>query len=128
MDGLIIKKKWLDLIVSGRKTLEIRGFDTHKINEPIYLLESGSHRVRAICKIKSSTLITNDKWGKYKNNACLDMTFTDLNKWYKTAYAWEITDIKPIEYNCYYSHLRGAVIWVKNVEPVDEEVYYVNVK
>ncbi len=25
MDGLIIKKKWLDLIVSGKKTIEIRG-------------------------------------------------------------------------------------------------------
>lgn len=119
MDGLIIKKKWLDLIVSGRKTIEIRGFDTHKINEPIYLLESGSHRIRAICKIKSSTSITNDKWDKYKNNACLDMTFADLNKWYKTAYAWEITDIKPIEYICHYIHPRGAVIWVKNVESVD---------
>lgn len=30
MDGLIIKKKWLDLILSNKKTLEIRGNDTHK--------------------------------------------------------------------------------------------------
>lgn len=40
MDGLIIKKQWLDLILSGEKTLEIRGHDTKKLNEPIYLLES----------------------------------------------------------------------------------------
>lgn len=45
MDGLIIKKEWLDLILSGEKTLEIRGHDTRKLNEPIYLLESGSHRL-----------------------------------------------------------------------------------
>lgn len=25
MDGLVIKKKWIDLILSGKKTLEIRG-------------------------------------------------------------------------------------------------------
>lgn len=28
MYGLIIKKKWLDLIVSGKKVIEIRGSDT----------------------------------------------------------------------------------------------------
>lgn len=28
MDGLIIKGQWLDLILSGKKTLEIRGSDT----------------------------------------------------------------------------------------------------
>lgn len=46
MDGLIIKKKWLDLILSGKKTLEIRGCSTKKTGVPIYLLESGSKRVR----------------------------------------------------------------------------------
>lgn len=44
MDGLIIKKKWLDLILSGKKTLEIRGCSTKKTGVPIYLLESGSRR------------------------------------------------------------------------------------
>lgn len=118
MDGLIIKKEWLDLIISGKKTFEIRGSDTHKINETIYLLESGSHRIRAICKIKSSTLMTYDRWDKYKKNACLDMTFIGLNKWYHTAYAWEIADVEPIEDIWYYRHPKGAVIWVKNVELV----------
>ena len=28
MYGLIIKKKWLDLIVSGKKVIEIKGSDT----------------------------------------------------------------------------------------------------
>lgn len=120
MDGLIIKKEWLDLILSGKKTLEIRGHDTKKLNEPIYLLESGSHRVRAVCKIKSSTLMTYQNWDKYKNNACLDMSFVGLNKWYHTAYAWEIAEIEPIEDIWYYAHPKGAVIWVKNVSPIDE--------
>lgn len=120
MDGLIIKKEWLDLILSGKKTLEIRGHDTHKIGEPIYLLESGSHKVRAICKIEKSTLMTYDNWDKYKVNACLDMSFVGLNKWYHTAYAWKLVEVEPIEDVWYYSHPKGAVIWVKNVEPIDE--------
>lgn len=31
MYGLIIKKKWLDLIMSGKKTLEIRGCRTSHV-------------------------------------------------------------------------------------------------
>ena len=116
MDGLIIKKEWLDLILSGKKTLEIRGHDTKKLNEPIYLLESGSHRVRTICKIKSSTLMTYQNWDKYKKNACLDISFVGLNKRYHTAYAWEIAEIEPIEDIWYYAHPKGAVIWVKDVQ------------
>ena len=38
MDGLIIKNKWLDLILIGEKTIEIRGSDTKKQGEIIYLL------------------------------------------------------------------------------------------
>lgn len=30
MDGLIIKHKWLDLILKGQKTIEVRGSDTKK--------------------------------------------------------------------------------------------------
>ena len=33
MYGLIIKKKWLDLIMSGKKTLEIRGRRTSHVGE-----------------------------------------------------------------------------------------------
>ena len=28
MDGLIVKKRWLNLILSGKKTIEIRGSNT----------------------------------------------------------------------------------------------------
>ena len=120
MDGLIIKKEWLDLILSGKKTLEIRGHDTKKINQPIYLLESGSHKVRAVCKIKSSTLMTYQNWDKYKGNACLDLSFVGLNKWYHAAYAWEIAEVEPIEDVWHYVHPKGAVIWVKDVVIIDE--------
>lgn len=50
MDGLIIKKKWLDLIVNDKKTIEIRGSDTKKQGEKIYLLESGTHKVTATAR------------------------------------------------------------------------------
>ena len=45
MYGLIIKKKWLDLIMSGQKTLEIRGSRTSHAGEEIALLQSGSQKI-----------------------------------------------------------------------------------
>lgn len=38
MDGLIIKEKWIEKILSGQKTMEIRGSQTKKIGDSIYLL------------------------------------------------------------------------------------------
>ena len=74
MDGLIIKGQWLDLILSGKKTLEIRGSDTKKIGETIYLLESGTHRVRGKCKICSTHSISCSNWGEEYEKHCVDIT------------------------------------------------------
>lgn len=120
MDGLIIKKKWLDLILSGKKTLEIRGHDTHKIEQTIYLLESGTQRVRGTCKIVSSKLITYQNWDNIKGSTGLDISMAQLNKRYHTAYAWELSEVEEWGDISYYEHPKGAVIWVKNVEPSDE--------
>lgn len=49
-----ILKKWLNLILSGKKTIEIRGSNTKKIGQPIYLLESGTNLVKGTCIIDST--------------------------------------------------------------------------
>jgi len=41
MNGLIIKPEWADLILSGKKTWEIRGSQTH-IHGTIGIIKSGS--------------------------------------------------------------------------------------
>lgn len=120
MDGLIIKEKWLDLILSGKKTLEIRGSNTTKINETIYLLESGTHRVRGTCAIKSTFPITCDDWYNNTNKHCVDIPYSKLRKRYDTPYAWVLKDIEHWDDVSYYEHPKGAVIWIKNVEPTDE--------
>ena len=118
MDGLIIKEKWLDLILNDKKTLEIRGHNTKKLNEPIYLLESGSKKIRGTCEIVASHPITKDNWDVIKKKACLDMSFEELSNWYSKAYAWELSNIEPVTPDTYYMHPKGAVIWVKDVEEI----------
>ena len=116
MDGLIIKKKWLDLIISGKKKLEIRGMNTKKTEETIYLLESGTHRVRATCKISSTYPISCSDWSEERDNHCIDISYRELKERYKHPYAWVLTDVEEWKDISYYSHPRGVIVWVKDVE------------
>lgn len=118
MDGLIIKKKWLDLIVSGEKTIEIRGSDTKKIDQKIYLLESGTGRVQAECVIRATYPISCSDWCEEIDRHCVDIPYSELIKRYKNPYAWVLSEVEPIEGIWYYEHPKGAVVWVKNVKPV----------
>ena len=120
MDGLIIKKKWLGLIFSGKKTLEIRGCSTKKTGVPIYLLESGSRRVRGTCIIQSVYPISCSDWSEERGNHCVDLSYKELKERYKNPHAWVLADVKPVENVWYYDHPNGAVIWVKDVSPLDE--------
>lgn len=122
MEGLIIKKKWLNLIVSGKKTIEIRGNNTQKQNETIYLLESGTHKVVATAIISSTYPISCSDWAEERDKHCVDISYIDLKKRYKTPYAWVLSKIKPIEDIWYYKHPQGAVIWVKDVQPIDKMI------
>lgn len=120
MYGLIIKKKWLDLIMSGKKTLEIRGCRTSHVGEEIALLESGSQKIRGFCTIKEVMDLDKGKWEVHRDRHCVDVPWENLIKRYKTPYAWHLSAITPKE-GLTYEHPKGAVIWV-NLDHVPVEV------
>lgn len=127
MYGLIIKKKWLDLIMSGQKTLEIRGNRTSHVGEEIALLESGSQKIRGFCTIKEVTVLDKEKWEAHREHHCVDVPWENLIKRYKTPYAWHLSAITPKE-GLTYKHPKGAVIWV-NLDHVfykDGDKIYIN--
>mgnify|MGYP000045037717 FL=1 len=95
MYGLIIKKKWLDLIMSGQKTLEIRGCRTSHVGEEIALLESGSQKIRGFCTIKEVTTLDKGKWESHRDRHCVDVPWENLINRYKTPYAWHLSAITP---------------------------------
>ena len=108
--ALIVKKKWLDMILSGEKVWEIRGQDT-SIRGKIGLIESGSGLIVGECRLMRSfnNVNENDKRLKWLHG---------IDNWeetvrYKKPHIWLLTGPvryeKPIPYN----HPRGAVIWVK---------------
>ena len=111
MYGLIIKKKWLDLIMSGKKTLEIRGCRTSHVGEEIALLESGSQKIRGFCTIKEVMALDKGKWEAHRDRHCVNVPWENLIKRYKTPYAWHLSAITPKD-GLAYEHPKGAVVWV----------------
>lgn len=109
--ALIIKKHWLDLILSGQKTWEIRGNNT-KIRGKIGLIESGSGMIVGECEIINS-------WPFFEfplrlNKSRHHITFDDLEKMnYKLAWTWELKNAKRYNNPIPYTHPQGAVVWVK---------------
>ena len=114
MDGLIIKKKWLDLILDGYKSIEVRGHNTKK-RGLIYLIESWTGLIKGEVEIFNSNKfelfsdLYNEHW----------LTEHQIkNLKYKIPYAWWLEYPYRYKEPIPYKHPQGAVIWVKNPVPV----------
>ena len=83
MDGLIIKPYWLNKILSHEKTVEVRGSDTKKTGEKIYLIESKG-KVRGTAIIRNTVRFTEDIWQAYKDVTGVTLTWEELTKRYNT--------------------------------------------
>ncbi|MGM0842842.1 MAG: ASCH domain-containing protein [Bacillota bacterium] len=110
MKGLIVKSPWIELILEGKKTWEIRGSNTN-IRGTIALIKSGSGMV----------------YGEVNLNDCKELTLKDYqvsNEFhrvqsensqalpYKKTYAWVLEKPQIYEEPIPYKHPMGAIIWV----------------
>ena len=117
MKGLIIRKKWVNLILDGQKIWEMRGRPTH-IRGRIALIEAGSGTVVGECQLTGcSRMEVEDRvWAKPMHRV------DDLSLLEKWNHAWMLSDVikysKPIPYN----HRRGAVVWVYINPAVEKEM------
>lgn len=109
MDALIIKKPWIDYILSGKKTWEIRGCSTKKRGK-IELIQSKSGLVVGCCEITDCFKLNLKEYSSSYNKHCIDKL--DCLP-YKATYAWVISNPCRYENPKKYSHPNGAVIWVK---------------
>lgn len=109
MDALIIKKPWVDYILSGQKCWEIRGCSTKK-RGTIELIQSKSGLVVGKCELIDCVKLD---LGAYRHS--IDKHFIkDVEILpYKSTFAWVLAN--PIRYEKPrpYKHPNGAVIWVK---------------
>lgn len=123
MNGLIIKEPWIDLILDGKKTWEIRGSSTH-IRDPIALIRSKSGLVVGTANIIDCIPLHGpDEVEKILNNH--DKHHVPLGGIpYDKPYAWLLDDAVRWEEPLPYKHPQGAVIWVKDIYQRIKEAGY----
>ena len=122
MKGLMIRSPWIEKILEGKKTWEIRGSNT-KIRGTIALIRSGSGTVVGTCELVDvvgpltlSELRNNTR----KHGVKLNLIRNTLP--YKKTYAWVLSRVRTLKAPVPYKHPMGAVIWVNLTPQVTRKV------
>ncbi|MCG6537850.1 MAG: ASCH domain-containing protein [Syntrophales bacterium LBB04] len=116
MKGLLVRSPWIEKILAGRKTWEIRGSNTN-IRGRIGLIKSGSGLVVGtwdLVGVEGPLSLAELR----RNESKHQIPLTDLRGGlpYERTFAWVLRDAKPLGKPVPYEHLRGAIIWVKLTE------------
>ena len=111
--ALVVKKKWLDLILAGLKTWEIRGRPTAKRGW-IHLAESqAGGKLMGRARLVKCLQLSREAFNIHRKRHCVP-------SWgmvpYDTPYAWVLEDAEKFEKPFEYEHKQGAVSWV-DVQP-----------
>lgn len=102
MKALIIKQPWIDLILAGKKTIEIRGSKTN-IRGKIALIASGIGQVIGTCMVNESiNLAEQADLADVVIKSCVDET--TLRSFYKNPNGWVLSDAKRLTTPVKYKH------------------------
>lgn len=108
--ALLIRRQWIDKILDGKKTWEIRGSKT-SIRGTIGLIPCGSGTVVGVCDVIDCVgPLSANMFRENATKAGMRPSEAKLG-WYRNTYAWVLSNpryLKPV----LYEHPSGAVIWV----------------
>src|SRR5688572_10979565 len=107
--GLLIKSPWIDKILAGEKTWEIRDKRSNK-HERIGLIQSGSGTIVGTCCVGP---LSADQFKK--NFDKHRVTPGELVAFYgnKSIYAYVLSDVRKLGKRIPYTHKPGAVQFVR---------------
>ena len=123
--GLIIDQPWIDYILDGRKTWELRSTSCSK-RGPIALIRKGSKQVVAIANLIDATgplTKTELQTTIHKHHVPTEVFNEEKFKWY---HAWVFDSIIPLKTPIEYKHKNGAVIWVELNNEAREQLSLIN--
>jgi len=118
LSAIPIRPQWIDLILDGTKTWEIRTKNTSKIG-PVALIRSGSKTVVATANLSEVIELT-EKIAR-KNAHKMGMTIADAVSCVGSN-AWVLSDIVSLKKPVPYVHPSGAVTWVTLDEATTKKV------
>ena len=107
--ALVVKKEWLDLILAGQKTWEIRGSSTSKRGWVHFAESQAGGKLRGRARLVNCFPVSKDSFQCHYKKHCVRSV--DMVP-YKTVYAWVFEDAEEFEKPFEYEHKQGAVIWV----------------
>ena len=110
MKGLIVKSPWIDYILSGKKTWEIRGCNTKKRGE-IALIKSGTGCIYGTVEIVDCFELSLEQYQISYPMHKIPIEYINCLP-YKNTYAWVLKNPKIFNKPITYQHPKGAVIWV----------------
>ena len=110
MKALIIDEPWVSLIVSGKKTWEMRSRNT-QVRGRIGLIRKGSKTIVGVADLvgtlpKLSRSDLKASVAKHRVPAC------EISEDFKHSTAWVLERARPLREPVAYRHPAGAVIWV----------------
>jgi len=109
---LIIQRPWIDLILDGSKTLEIRGKPCKKQRERIYLALSGGGGIilGSVEFVRCHGPLSRDEWVARATQHCVAGGALPYGS---STYAWQMA--KPLRFlePVPYVHKPGIVVWAK---------------
>jgi hypothetical protein len=121
MKGLIIKKEWVDLILTGDKTWEMRSKNTDA-RGLIGLIESGSQTVVGVCSVVDSLGFICKECLK-KTTRYHRVSDTSIDKdGFKYNFPWVLDSAIRLKEAVSYQHKPGQVIWVNFSDEVKNKV------
>jgi hypothetical protein len=110
--ALLIRHPWIDKILGGEKTWEIRGSRT-SVRERIGLVPSGSGTIIGVCDLVDCIgPLTAEEFRKNAKKAGMRPGEATLGHYRKT-YAWVLAKPRILKLPVPYRHPSGAVIWVR---------------
>jgi len=106
--ALIVAEPWIDLILDGKKILEMRSKNTN-IRGRIGLIRKGSGQIEGEVCLTDSVKVNNPEI--FSEGNCIDYGLNPELKKYN--YAWSLRNQKRYAIPIPYKHPKGAVVWVK---------------
>lgn len=129
MRGLLIRSPWVEMILDGRKTWEIRGRNT-TIRGQIALIRAGSGRIVGTCELAAvvGPLSRDELVASRDRHGVPPEQLDEVIRRYKCVYAWVMESAGRLPTPVRYSHPSGAVIWVTLPDDCLGDVHRLNVE
>ena len=89
---LVLKQQWLDAILKGEKSMELRGCASRKVGQTIYLMASKTDFITGKATIASCKPLSEDE---FRETRALHKSVAAA-KPYKKTFGWMLIDVECI--------------------------------